>query len=89
MTRPHLRALRHRNWLVVLLTVNSGATDAIGYLALGGAFTSVMTGNMVLFGLSVAERDSELLGHVLAVIAAYIGGCLLGARLAGHPADAI
>jgi len=35
---------------VFLLATMSGATDAIGFIALGGAFTSVMTGNMVLFG---------------------------------------
>jgi uncharacterized membrane protein YoaK (UPF0700 family) len=68
---------------VALLTVNAGATDAIGFLALGGAFTSVMTGNLVLFGLSIARTDWSLTGHTAAAIVCYIAGCVLGARLAG------
>ena len=48
---------RHRRArLVVVLAVTSGATDAIGFLALGSAFTSVMTGNMVLLGVGAADR---------------------------------
>lgn len=41
---------RGRAVLVVLLAVNSAYLDAVGFLALGAAFTSVMTGNMVLLG---------------------------------------
>jgi nickel-dependent lactate racemase len=51
------RGLRLRQSLVVALAVVSGATDAIGLLALGGAFTSVMTGNMVIFGVSASSGD--------------------------------
>jgi uncharacterized membrane protein YoaK (UPF0700 family) len=35
----------------VLLTLGSGATDAIAFLGLGGTFTANMTGNLVLLGL--------------------------------------
>lgn len=68
---------------MVLLTVTAGATDAIGFLALGGAFTSVMTGNLVLFGISAAEGDGTLARHIVTAVLCYIGGCVLGARLAG------
>ena len=81
----HRQALRLRQTLVVVLAVVSGATDAIGLLALGGAFTSVMTGNMVLLGVSVASRDSGLaLSSGLAILA-FCAGAALGARLAGSP----
>ena len=77
------RTTRIRHALVVVLTVNAGATDAIGFLALGGAFTSVMTGNLVLFGISAAEGDGTLARHIVTAVLCYIGGCVLGARLAG------
>lgn len=80
---PDNRAARLRHALVVVLTINAGATDAIGFLALGGAFTSVMTGNLVLFGISVAQSDGTLAKHILAAVVCYIAGCILGGRLAG------
>jgi uncharacterized membrane protein YoaK (UPF0700 family) len=74
-----------RQRLVVLLAITSGATDAIGFLALGGAFTSVMTGNMVLLGLSAAEHDGTLASHTAAAIVCFVAGCAIGARIAGTP----
>lgn len=78
-------AARSRTSAVVLLAALSGATDAIGLLALGGAFTSVMTGNMVLLGVSIGTRESVALGVTLAAIAGYACGVLIGARVAGEP----
>jgi len=82
---------RWRQRLVVLLTVNAGATDAIGFLALGGAFTSVMTGNLVLFGISIGHADRSLAGHILTAIVCYVVGCVVGARIAGtaEPGQAV
>jgi uncharacterized membrane protein YoaK (UPF0700 family) len=77
------RATRLRHALVMFLTVNAGATDAIGFLALGGAFTSVMTGNLVLFGISAAEGDGTLARHIVTSVLSYVGGCVLVARFAG------
>ncbi|HEY7176940.1 MAG TPA: YoaK family protein, partial [Micromonosporaceae bacterium] len=68
-----------------LLAMVSGATDAIGFVTLGGVFTSVMTGNMVLFGLGVARGDSTLLANAATAIVAFIVGCAIGARIAGRP----
>lgn len=76
---------RIRDWLVVLLAVNSGATDAIGFLALGGAFTSVMTGNMVLLGTATAAFHGTAVAHIGTAIVCYIGGCAIGAAIAGTP----
>ncbi len=74
---------KQRDALVVVLAINSGATDAIGFLALGGAFTSVMTGNMVLLGISAARHDATLATHTAAAIVCFIAGCAIGARIAG------
>lgn len=73
--------------LVVLLAVNSGATDAIGFISLGGAFTSVMTGNMVLLGIASGTRQASLAVHASAAIVCFILGGVAGARIAGQPSD--
>jgi uncharacterized membrane protein YoaK (UPF0700 family) len=80
-------AARWRQNLLVLLAVVSGATDAIGFVALGGAFTSVMTGNMVLIGLSVAKSDGTVALRSALAIVLFMTGCVIGSRLAGQPAD--
>ena len=81
----HRRALRLRQSLVVTLAVVSGATDAIGLLVLGGAFTSVMTGNMVLLGVAASSTDGTLAASAGFSILAFCAGAALGARLAGAP----
>jgi uncharacterized membrane protein YoaK (UPF0700 family) len=72
---------------VVVLAVVSGATDAIGLLTLGGAFTSVMTGNLVILGLSASAADGALAIASGGAILAFCAGAALGARLAGSPQD--
>jgi uncharacterized membrane protein YoaK (UPF0700 family) len=79
------RAIRLRQTLVVTLAVVSGATDAIGLLTLGGAFTSVMTGNLVLLGVSATSADQVLAVAAGGAILAFCAGAALGARLAGSP----
>lgn len=79
------RATVTRNLLVACLALNSGATDAIGFVALGGAFTSVMTGNLVLFGLSAPEGNGVLTARVGAAIVLYVAGCAIGAAIVGTP----
>ncbi|HEU4568849.1 MAG TPA: YoaK family protein [Marmoricola sp.] len=81
----HTAAARARDRLVVLLAALSGATDAIGLIALGGSFTSVMTGNMVLVGVAIGTGDASALGLTLAAIGGYVLGVYLGARVAGEP----
>jgi len=76
---------RLRQSLVVTLAVVSGATDAIGLMVLGGAFTSVMTGNMVLLGVAASSADGQLAASSGLAILAFCAGAALGARLAGVP----
>jgi uncharacterized membrane protein YoaK (UPF0700 family) len=75
---------RRRGYLVTLLAVVSGATDASGFLHLGGAFSSVMTGNMVLLGLAGGTGNGALAARAGAAIAAFIAGCFIGGRVAGQ-----
>lgn len=77
--------LRVRQVLVVVLAAVSGATDAIGLLALGGAFTSVMTGNLVLLGASSATADGALALASGTAIVAFCVGVAVGTVLAGTP----
>lgn len=76
---------RRRHTLVAALTFVTGSADAMGFLMLGGAFSSVMTGNMVLLGLSIGHQEAALAATSATAIASYIIGVVLGARLAGTP----
>jgi uncharacterized membrane protein YoaK (UPF0700 family) len=79
------RLIRVRNAAAMVLAGASGATDAIGYLALGHVFTSAMTGNLVLLGISLAHRDGERVGRVLVSLVCFMAGAALGARVARSP----
>ena len=73
---------RHRV-LVALLAGTSGALDALGFLALGGVFASVMTGNLVLLGLGAGTRDGRLATHAVVAIGGYVLGVAAGVRASG------
>ncbi|MBO9521544.1 MAG: DUF1275 family protein [Nocardioidaceae bacterium] len=76
---------RTRSGLVLLLALTSGATDAIGLLALGGSFTSVMTGNLVLMGVAGAEGDGSLALHTAGAIVGFVLGAAVGSFVARTP----
>lgn len=81
--RPRAETLR--NALVVVLAVTSGGADALGFLALGSAFTSVMTGNMVLFGVATAQGDGGAMALTAVAIGAFVAGAAVGTRIAKSP----
>lgn len=83
VAQAHPHAGRLRDSMVVALAVTSGATDALGFLALGSAFTSVMTGNMVLFGVAFAHGDRASLLLTSVAIGSFVLGAAVGARIAG------
>lgn len=72
--------------LAVGLAAASGATDAISLLRLGSVFTSVMTGNLVLLGLSAARRDGAQAAHALVAISAFSAGVAAASRVGGRAA---
>lgn len=65
---------------VLLLGLATGASDAFSFLT-GGVFASVMTGNLVLLGLSASSREGTLAVHAGLSLAGYVGGALVGARI--------
>jgi uncharacterized membrane protein YoaK (UPF0700 family) len=68
--------------ILIALTFGSGATDVAAFSRLGGVFTSVMTGNIVFWGLAAAERSVSLFSHSAASIAGYITGVACGTWVA-------
>ena len=70
-TRPRQQIL---TLIAIALTFASGANDVASFTRLGGVFTSVMTGNIVLWGLSAAQRSVSLFSHTAVSIAGYITG---------------
>ncbi|MCU1432535.1 MAG: hypothetical protein JWP95_1640 [Actinotalea sp.] len=66
---------------IVSLCIVSGSVDAISLLALGDAFASVMTGNIVFLGVAAGRLDAALAIASGAAIAGYVGGVLVGSRL--------
>lgn len=61
--------------LTSLLCIAAGSIDAISFLALGEAFASVMTGNIVFLGIATAQQSGEL--------ALYCGTALVGYAIGG------
>jgi uncharacterized membrane protein YoaK (UPF0700 family) len=74
-----------RDCLLVCMTLVTGACDALAFAHLGGVFTSVMTGNMVLLGIAVSRGDLTTFVLVGLALVAYVVGALLGACVAGDP----
>jgi uncharacterized membrane protein YoaK (UPF0700 family) len=61
----------------MLLAVTTGATDAAAFERLGHVFASVITGNLVLLGVSAARAD----GHLTLLAGCGLGGYSLGVLL--------
>jgi uncharacterized membrane protein YoaK (UPF0700 family) len=70
---------RFRDVLLVLLAVTTGATDATAFERLGHVFASVITGNLVLLGISAVHADGDLALFSACALAGYAAGVLLAA----------
>ena len=68
--------------IAIALTFASGANDVASFTRLGGVFTSVMTGNIVLWGLAVARGSLSLASHTAVSLAGYIIGVATGTWIA-------
>jgi uncharacterized membrane protein YoaK (UPF0700 family) len=71
--------------LAAVLTVGTGAMDVVSFSRLGGVFSSVMTGNLVVFGFGVSRGDAGLLTHTLVAVVGYVVGVLGGSLIVGRP----
>lgn len=67
----------------MLLTVATGALDAMSFLRLGQVFSSVMTGNLVQLGIAAGTRDGALATQVGVALGGFALGVLAGAAIAG------
>jgi uncharacterized membrane protein YoaK (UPF0700 family) len=81
---------RIRDGLLVLLTVTSGAVDAVCFLGLGHVFTAVVTGNLVLLGVGLGAGEWAAVARSVVAVGGYLAGVLGSARLlpragAGEP----
>jgi uncharacterized membrane protein YoaK (UPF0700 family) len=68
--------------IAIALTFASGAMDVASFTRLGNVFTSVVTGNIVLFGLAVAHGLRSLANHTVVSVGGYIVGVAGGTLIA-------
>jgi uncharacterized membrane protein YoaK (UPF0700 family) len=72
--------------IAVLLTFSSGASDVTSFTRLGNVFTSVMTGNITVFGLSLARGSASLAMHTALAVAGYVAGVAAGTLIGRYRA---
>jgi uncharacterized membrane protein YoaK (UPF0700 family) len=72
--------------IAVLLTFASGASDVASFTRLGNVFTSVMTGNITVFGLSLARGSASLAIHTALAVAGYVAGVAAGTLIGRYRA---
>jgi uncharacterized membrane protein YoaK (UPF0700 family) len=76
-----------RDSRVVLATVTTGVVNAVAFLFLGKVFSSVITGNLVLLGVSAVSHSSSEAIHSGVGLAGYAAGVAVGAPLAARGKD--
>lgn len=78
MRQPENRISTHESFSVgALLALAGGFLDAYTYLSRGGVFANAQTGNMVLLGIRLAERNWSGAVRYLIPIIAFAAGVLL------------
>lgn len=64
---------------LALLSFAAGSMDAIAFLALGGVFTSAMSGNTILLGLAIGQGHFSAALHSFVALLGYLTGVAAGA----------
>jgi uncharacterized membrane protein YoaK (UPF0700 family) len=75
---PHLT-------LGLLLTAAAGMIDVVGFIELGGFYTSFMSGNTTQLGAGFTGMEGMLVALPLGLLVMFFIGSFLGALLAGFP----
>src|ERR1700731_583511 len=78
----------HSSWLLpAILSTTAGSVDVIGFLALGGLFTSHITGNLVIVAAHYVTGGFSQVGPLLAVpiFMAVMGLITLAANAIARP----
>ncbi len=78
---------RTRDFLLDLLTVSSGAIDAISFLALGKVFSAFMTGNIAFLGLRLAGASAPETIAILSSMVAFALGVFISVKIVGPSKD--
>jgi uncharacterized membrane protein YoaK (UPF0700 family) len=72
-----------RRAFLVGLTAAAGWLDALAFLHLGKVFISFMSGNLLFVGIGAGDGDGGLVVRAGAVLAAFLVGTAVGARVTG------
>jgi uncharacterized membrane protein YoaK (UPF0700 family) len=83
-TAQHTRVPLLRDSLLLLLAGAAGSLDAISYLGLGHVFTANMTGNTVLLGVALSQRDIPAVLRNAVALVGFGVGVALGTAIAGR-----
>ena len=75
---------RRRPGLTGALAFASGSLDATALMGLGGAFTSVVTGNLVFTGRALGTWTGTAVAYPVTAVAGFIGGVAVGTWFAGR-----
>jgi uncharacterized membrane protein YoaK (UPF0700 family) len=68
-------------WFALLLTLANGFLDAYTYVARGGVFANVQTGNVIFFAIDASERKwAAALAHIWPLLA-FIAGVSLASHI--------
>lgn len=70
---------------LVLLAFSSGAMDAFAFLSLGGIFTGMMTGNLILMGMFTRPEYLQVLVGALVAVVFFAIGAFSGFRMTRTP----
>lgn len=66
------------------MSFTSGAMDVIAFMLLGEIFTSAMSGNTALLGVSIGEGKTSSILHAIAAVGGYVAGAALAAGVFGR-----
>jgi uncharacterized membrane protein YoaK (UPF0700 family) len=69
---------------LLLLTLATGIVDAISVLVLGHVFVANMTGNVIFLGFWFVPHSGVDLTAAVVAFVCFVGGTVLGGRLARH-----
>jgi uncharacterized membrane protein YoaK (UPF0700 family) len=72
-----------RPGLTGALAFTSGSLDAVALMGLGGAFTSVVTGNLVFTGRALGTWSGGSMIYPVTAVAGFVGGVAVGTWVAG------
>lgn len=73
-----------RPGLAGVLAFASGSLDAVALMGLGGAFTSVVTGNLVFTGRALGTWSGAAVAYPVTAVAGYVVGVAVGTWVAGQ-----